>query len=46
MPQSETAVMVKPATNDFMRPPFEIIGWEILTPWRGGYMALLCTSMA
>jgi hypothetical protein len=25
-----------------MSPPFEIIGWEILTPWRGGYMALLC----
>jgi len=22
--------MVKPATNDFMNPPFERIGWEIL----------------
>jgi hypothetical protein len=27
--------MVKPATNDFMSPPFEIIGWEILTALAG-----------
>jgi hypothetical protein len=27
--------MVKPATNDFMSPPFEIIGWKILAALAG-----------